>query len=408
MNETTNSEWSDELSQVVEELFVRTRLIRRHLHRHPEPSGEEFETSKYLAEQLTGFGFSPRLGPEGRGVIVDVGEPNTGLGIRSDIDALWIQDDKQTEYRSSVPGVMHACGHDGHAATVFGAIVALEEMQRLGKLPWPVGCRGIFQPAEETNRGAHEMIDAGAMDGLRALLGVHMDPSRRAGTIGVRLGDFTADCHEMEIIVLGRGAHAARPHEAVDPISAVAQLINSIYLFVPRSTDSQDPVVVTFGQIEGGHAPNAIPDKVIVRGTLRTLDTHISEATMVHIDRLMRGIAEVSGTKISIRWESGPPPVKNDLELTALLTKAGRSILGSDQVQTIHRPSMGGEDFANYLPYVKGAMFRLGCTGPVDEPHPLHSSLFDIDETALRVGAEILAHAAIEWHNPHKQSYREL
>ncbi|HSG73132.1 MAG TPA: M20/M25/M40 family metallo-hydrolase, partial [Planctomycetaceae bacterium] len=199
---------------------------------------------------------------------------------------------------------------------------------------------------------------------------------------------------------------AARPHEAVDPISAAAQLISSIYLFVPRSTDSQDPVVVTFGQIEGGHAPNAIPDKVVVRGTLRTLDTHVSIATMKHIDRLIRGIAEASETKISIRWESGPPPVKNDLELTALLTKAARSILGSDQVQTIHRPSMGGEDFANYLPYVKGAMFRLGCIGPGAEKHPLHSSLFDIDETALRIGAEILALAAIEWHNPARQSTR--
>lgn len=402
VNEPVETAWSRKLHQIVDEQFERIRQVRRHLHRQPEPSGEEFQTSLYLAERLAEFGLETKLGPEQRGVMVDLGNEEPELGLRADIDALRIHDDKQVDYCSSVDGVMHACGHDAHSATVFGALATLTEMQKRNALPWPVNCRGIFQPAEETNRGALEMIEAGALEGLHSLLGVHMDPSRMVGTIGVRQGDFTADCHEMRIEVTGRGAHAARPHEAIDPISATAQLISSIYLFVPRGTNSQDPVVVTFGQIEGGYAPNAIPDKVVVRGTLRTLDTGVSEATMRHIDRLIRGVAEASETTITIAWTSGPPPVKNDRDLTRLLIQSGRDTIGSENVKTIPRASMGGEDFANYLTQVRGAMFRLGCARADNAP-PLHSSLFDIDEESLRVGAKILAYGAILWHDPQRK-----
>ncbi len=399
MSEPTQTDWCQELDQIVEAQFDRIRQVRRHLHRQPEPSGEEFQTSLYLAERLAGFGLETTFGPDKRGIVVNVGDNPPALGLRADIDALRIQDDKQADYCSTIDGVMHACGHDAHSATVFGALVTVSEMAQRNVLPWAVSCRGIFQPAEETNHGALEMMDAGALDGLDSLLSVHMDPSRMAGTIGVRQGDFTADCHEMRIEVTGRGAHAARPHEAIDPIAATAQLISSIYLFVPRGTNSQDPVVVTFSQIEGGYAPNAIPDKVVVRGTLRTLDTGVSEATMRHIDRLIRGIAEASDTKITIAWTSGPPPVKNDRDLTRLLIHAGRHTIGGEHVQTIPRASMGGEDFANYLSHVRGAMFRLGCARSTQDP-PLHSSLFDIDESSLLVGAKVLAYAVIEWHNP--------
>lgn len=406
MSETSETDWCRELQRIVDEQFERIRQVRRHLHRQPEPSGEEFQTSLYLAERLAEFGLKPEFGPEKRGVVVNVGDDTPAVGLRADIDALRIQDDKQADYCSTVEGVMHACGHDAHSATVFGALATLTEMKKQDLLPWPFSCRGIFQPAEETNRGALEMIEAGALKGLDTLLGVHMDPSRMAGTIGVRHGDFTADCHELRIEVTGRGAHAARPHEAIDPISATAQLISSIYLFVPRGRDSQDPVVVTFGQIEGGYAPNAIPDKVVVKGTLRTLDTEVSEATMRHIDRLIRGAAEASETNITIAWTSGPPPVKNDRNLTRLLIQAGRNTIGSEHVKTIPRASMGGEDFANYLPHVRGAMFRLGCARTSNDP-PLHSSMFDIDESALAVGAKILAYAIVEWHNPERQHSTE-
>jgi amidohydrolase len=400
--------WADELTAAIGRRFEKMCTLRRHLHQNPEPSGEEVETTRYLASLLESEHLTPVIAEGGRGLWVDIGCGTEGaaaashprIGIRADMDALWITDEKSTANRSNVKGVMHACGHDAHSAVVFGAIATLAELIRSEALPWPVACRAIFQPAEETNRGALDMIKAGALEGLSDLIGLHVDPSRMVGTIGLRHGDFTADCHEVEIEVHGRGAHAARPHEAIDPVAITAQLISSIYLFVPRSTDSQDPVVITFGQILGGHAPNAIPDHVIVRGTLRTLDSEVSQATIHHIERLTRGLADASQSQISVRWQSGPPPVKNDPELVSLLLDSARSVVGERQVQTIRRPSMGGEDFANYLFHVRGAMFRLGCVAePIGAP-PLHSPLFDIDERALRVGAELLSHVVIRWCDP--------
>jgi amidohydrolase len=302
--------WADELTAVVKRRFDAMCNVRRHLHQNPEPSGQEVETTRYLASVLESEHLKPVIAENGRGLWVDVGDEDGArgaprIGIRADIDALWISDEKRTAYRSAVSGVMHACGHDAHSAVVLGAITALAELARANKLPWPVSCRAIFQPAEETNRGALEMIRAGALRGLSDLLGLHVDPSRPVGTVGLRHGDFTADCHEIEIEVHGRGAHAARPHEAIDPVAIVAQLISSIYLFVPRSTDSQDPVVITFGQVQGGHAPNAIPDHVLLRGTLRTLDADVSRATIQHIERLARGLAEASQSKIAVITAQG-------------------------------------------------------------------------------------------------------
>lgn len=393
--------WADELSIAIDQRFERMRDVRRHLHQHPEPSGHETQTTRYLASLLASENLEPKIAGGGRGLWVDSNpssEPQ--IGIRADIDALWIQDEKQVDYRSRKDGLMHACGHDAHSAIVLGAITTLAELDKHGKLPWPVACRAIFQPAEETNQGALEMVQAGALAGLTDLIGVHVDPSRRVGTVGVRHGDFTADCHELTIEIHGHGAHAARPHEAVDPIAIAAQLITSIYLFVPRNTDSQDAVVVTFGKIHGGHASNVIPDHVILSGTMRTLDSDVSGRTIKHIARLASGLASASGARIEIQWHSGPPPVKNDASLVNLLAEAGRAVVGATNVHPIRRPSMGGEDFANYLTQVRGAMFRLGIA-PSDEPAPLlHNPMFDIDERSLRMGAQILAHAIIQWCDP--------
>lgn len=393
--------WADELSIVIDQRFSRMCEVRRHLHQHPEPSGHESQTTRYLASFLASETLEPKIAAGGRGLWVDSnGSTEPQIGIRADIDALWIQDEKKVDYRSRKDGLMHACGHDAHSAIVVGAITTLSELDRLGKLPWPVSCRAIFQPAEETNQGAIEMVQAGALAGLTDLLGVHMDPSRKVGTIGIRHGDFTADCHELTIEIHGHGAHAARPHEAVDPIAIAAQLITSIYLFVPRSTDSQDAVVVTFGKIHGGHTSNVIPDHVILSGTMRTLDSCVSARTIKHIARLAGGLASASGARIDIQWHSGPPPVKNDASLVNLIAEAGRAVVGAAAVHPIRRPSMGGEDFANYLSLVRGAMFRLGCA-PSDEPAPLlHNPMFDIDENSLRIGARILAHAIVCWCDP--------
>lgn len=373
--------------------------VREHLHAHPEPSGEEWETTTLLQAQLDATRLAVTEGPGKRGLIVEPRQevPGAKIALRADIDALRIQDAKDVPYRSQRDGVMHACGHDGHAAILLGAIWALDEAERSGTLPCAVPWRAIFQPAEETALGAIDMVNAGALRDVAAILATHLDPNRPTGAVGIRAGAFTADCVELAFHILGKGGHAARPHESQDPIATAAHLISSIYLFVPRATDTHDPVVVTIGSIRGGDTPNSIPEEVHLRGTLRTFSELSRRRTLDHLQKLCRGLAETSDTRIELTCLEGPPAVTNDPDLTSLIRREATALLGADSVIELAKPSMGGEDFANYLPHVPGAMFRLGC-GPKGGPGaPLHSAHFDFQPEALAVGAKTLACAAVAW-----------
>jgi amidohydrolase len=404
--------WKQNLDAIIDGLFDQMVGIRRHLHMNPEVSGQERQTSFYLYQLLGDQGFDVRMGPEGRGVVADSVVEGSGrarglVALRADIDALRIHDEKEVPYRSRCDGVMHACGHDAHTATVFGATVALRELQQAEVLPWPIRLRAIFQPAEETATGAREMVGVGAMDDVDAILAVHVDPTRPLGKIGVRPGVFTANCDEIDIHIIGRGGHAARPHEASDPIAAAAQLINSLYLFVPRATDSQESVVITIGQVTGGHTANVIPEEVILRGTIRTLDRQVRAETFRHIERLAEGIGRMSDTRIHVEAGLSTHSVVNDPELVDLMRMATLEVAGPDSVQPIPRPSMGSEDFAHYMDYAPGAMIRLGCTSPDIGGSPLHAPDFDVDEEALRIGAKVLARAAVYWSEPRRGARSE-
>ncbi|QDU98640.1 putative hydrolase YxeP [Lignipirellula cremea] len=393
--------WSQLLDQAIDRRFPAMVELRRHLHQHPELSGHEQQTSLHLYQKLGDDGFDVRLGPEGRGVIadsVDAARSTSGwLALRADIDALRIHDRKETAYRSQRPGVMHACGHDGHTALVWGAITALSDLRREGALPWETPVRGIFQPAEETCAGAREMIHVGALQGVRAIMAVHMDPGRQVGRIGLRPGVLTANCDEMKISIVGRGGHAARPHEASDPITAAAQLIQALYMHIPRSTDSQDAVVVTIGEIRGGDNANVIPEEVTLRGTIRTLDRTVRAQTREHICRLGAGIGQTCDVKVSVDFGLGSGSVNNDPQLIHLFRRASEDRLGAEAIDNIPRASMGSEDFAFYLDHVPGAMLRLGCASETVGRSALHTPTFDIDEEALRIGAGVLARSAIYW-----------
>lgn len=394
---------ADRIDDYVDDLFPQMVGVRRWLHSHPELSGREYETTRYLQELIEQHGLTARIGPDQRGLVVDStdGPAPSGRGIialRADIDALPVLDTKQVEYRSSHRGIMHACGHDAHTATVVGALLALKRATGNGILQSPVNWRGIFQPAEESNLGALEMISAGALEGVAAIIGLHVDPSRQTGKVGIRTGALTASCDEMHILVEGRGGHGARPHECLDPIAVAAQLVSSIYLFVPRANDSQDPTVVNVCHIHGGENANVIPGEVRLEGTLRTLTDSVRRRTKEHIQQLARGLAEASGAKIDIRFVPGPPGVINDVRLTEAIRTCASDLLGEENVEKIVRPSMGGEDFAHYLSRVPGAMFRLGSrqSGRSDVTL-LHSPTFDIDEEALRIGAKLLARVVLNW-----------
>jgi amidohydrolase len=397
-----DANWPVRVDAAVDSLAEQMVALRRHLHAHPEPSGEELKTSLHLYQLFDELGLRVRMGPEGCGVVVDSrpvsGQPR--VAVRADIDALRIQDQKQTPYRSTVPEVMHACGHDAHTATVFGTLAALDQLEHEQALPWPVSWRGIFQPSEETSHGARAMIAAGAIKNVAAIVALHVDPTRRAGTIGVRSGVFTANCDELCVTVQGRGSHAARPHESNDPIAAAAELISTLYQFVPRATDSQDAVVVSFGKIHGGQNANVIPEQVVLEGTVRTLDGRVREKTIAHIRTLADGIERVTGAKLDVSFVTGIPSVYNDKGLTDIVTSTARELLGTENVVSMHRPSMGSEDFAAYLEHVPGTMFRLGAAGADGQAPGLHTPTFDVDERCLVVGAKVLARTVVEWSRP--------
>jgi amidohydrolase len=396
------TDWQKRIDEAVDALAPQMIALRRHMHAHPEPSGEELQTSLHLYQLFDEQRLPVRMGPEGCGVVVESRNQYAPrrIALRADIDALRIEDQKQTPYRSTVPEVMHACGHDAHTATVCGALMALDRLEREGTLPWPVNWRGVFQPAEETSEGARAMVGAKVLDGVDAILSIHVDPTRRAGTIGIRPGVLTASCDALRITVQGRGGHAARPHESTDPIAAAAELISTLYQFVPRATDSQDAVVVSFGQIHGGQNANVIPEQVVLDGTVRTLDRGVREKTIAHIRMLASGIEQVTGTKVEVRFEGGSPSVYNDEVLTQLVTQTATDLLGPESVAALPRPSMGSEDFAVYLDHVPGVMFRLGAAGDNGTWTGLHTPTFDVDERCLAVGAKILARSVIEWSAP--------
>ncbi|HYO23345.1 MAG TPA: amidohydrolase, partial [Lacipirellulaceae bacterium] len=238
------------------------------------------------------------------------------------------------------------------------------------------------------------------LEGVRQILALHVDPARRKGEIGIRTGAFTANCDALQIVVRGRGGHGARPHESRDPIAAAAQLITTLYQFVPRATDSLDAVVVSFGQVHGGESANVIPERVELGGTIRTLDAEVRRATIDHIRRLARGVEAITDTSIEVGLGASVPSVQNDPGATQLIAQAARHVLGEGGVREIPRPSMGSEDFACYLDHCPGAMFRLGAARDPANITPLHTPKFDIDEAALGYGTRILAAAVVLSNRP--------
>ncbi len=393
--------WRDELALAIDEYFGEMVALRRHLHRNPEPSGEEHRTSLRLYQMLAELGYSVRLGPDGCGVMADLisgTEQQEGLiALRADIDALRIQDQKTVDYCSMVSGTMHACGHDAHSAIVLGALAAIARLHHEGAIEFRPRIRGIFQPAEETCAGAKQLIAYGALENVRAAVATHVDPSREVGKIGLRKGVLTATCDEIIITVLGEGGHAARPHESRDPICAAAQLLNWLYLQIPRSTDSMESVVFTIGRIVGGHNSNVIPERVELRGTLRTLDQRVRAKTIELIQRLAQTVAVGSQTNIQVDTGIEAGAVVNDGRMVDLIEQACLGALGPQAIDKIEKPSMGSEDFAFFCEKVPAAMFRLGCVSEKGGGPGLHSPLFDLDEQSLKIGARVMAETALLW-----------
>ena len=367
--------------------------LRRHLHAHPELSGAEHRTAALVAGELRQAGWRVREGVGRTGVVAELG-PDQGpaIGLRVDMDALPIEEHTGLAYASTEPGLMHACGHDIHTAVGVGVALALAPLAP--SLPGRV--RLLFQPAEETAEGAQWMVEAGAIEGLAALYGLHVFPSIPVGSIGLRHGALTAAAAELEVEVLGEAGHGARPHQSVDAIWIAARLVGGLQEAISRRLDALQPVVLSFGRIEGGRAFNVIADRVRLLGTLRCLDTDLYEQLPQWVETTAQDICRAYGGEAIVRFRSIAPPVRNDPALTRLLEEVAVAQLGRDQVLLLDHPSLGAEDFAHYLSHLPGCMFRLGVAGP-QGCAPLHHGGFDPNEACLPLAVELLATTLRRW-----------
>ena len=370
--------------------------MRRYLHRHPELSGQEFETTKYLAERLEDAGIEFRLGPGNRGLIVDLGDQTSSqrLALRADLDALSIQDAKNVDYRSGVESVMHACGHDAHSAMLLTAILALHQI--FEHSPPDYAIRAIFQPEEETARGAQSMIDFGVLDGVTAIVGAHVDPNREVGQIGLRSGIICAHCDEVFVDVHGRGGHAARPAQAIDPVELAAKFVSECYQQVPRYGEEIE-VILSFTTIHGGHQQNVIPDEVKLVGTMRSINAEKRIKAIEAVESSAFNLSTESGGRIDVHFGLEVPSMIGDEDTTQNVRAVCQEVVGETAVTILDRPSMGGEDFAFYSRQIPAAFIRLGCKGATTGHFPLHNNRFDVDEGVLPVGAKVITQIALKF-----------
>ncbi|SRR5579883_1919914 len=385
-----------QIKDLAANLAPRLIEIRRHLHSHPELSGQEYQTAAYVAGVLSSCGLQVAEGVGKVGVIGELrgqGNDSRLLAIRTDMDALPIQERTGLPFGSRQPGVMHACGHDVHATVGLGTAMVLSQLG--AALPGSI--RFLFQPAEETAQGAAWMVQDGAMEGVTGILSVHVFPSIPAGVIGIRYGALTAAADDLEITILGESGHGARPHEAIDAIWIASQVITALQQAISRTQNPLRPVVLTIGQINGGRAPNVIAEQVKLLGTVRSLHPETSASLPSWIEQIVAGVCQIYGARYEFNYRHGTPSVQNDTAMTHLLETAAAEAWGDRGIQMLHEPSLGAEDFSIYLQHAPGSMFRLGVGFKDRHNYPLHHPQFAVDEAAIITGVVTLAYAAYRY-----------
>ncbi|WP_172194071.1 amidohydrolase [Saccharibacillus qingshengii] len=359
--------------------------IRRHLHRYPELSGEEYETTAYLRERLENLGI--RIVDYGleTGLVAEIGSGEGPIAaLRADIDALPIEEETGLEYASTRPGRMHACGHDFHAAVLIGAAQLLK--RREAELPGTV--RLLFQPAEERAKGARQLIQAGVLQGVGAVIGQHNKPDLPVGTIGITAGPIMAASDGFTVTVRGTASHAAVPEAGIDPIVTAAHIVTALQTIIGRSISAQERAVVSVTQVHAGNTWNVIPDTAVLQGTIRSFDESVHSRIKKRFAEIAGGVASAFGAEASVRWSGGPPPVVNDAALTALAGICAHG-LGLRVAEGITSPA--SEDFSFYQQKVPGVFLFVGTSGDREWHHPA----FELNDAALPGAASLLAELAV-------------
>ena len=375
-----------QLTDLAYDLAPRLVAIRRELHRFPELSGEEVHTTARLREWLTAAGIAIVPLDLPTGVVAEIrgAEPGPTIALRSDIDALPVLEETGLPFASTIPGKMHACGHDFHMATILGAAIILQQLT-------PSLCgtvRLLFQPAEEIATGANALIRAGAMAGVRAVFGLHNKPDLPSGHVGIKAGPLMAAADTITIRVTGKGGHAAIPDLTIDPVVAGSAIVMALQTAVSRSTSPLDPVVVTIASFHAGSAHNVIPPSATLEGTVRTFRSDVRAQVLESIRRLAADVAAGYGATATLEVAAGTHPVDNDPAMADLMRLAAAEV-GLPVVEAI--PTMGAEDFAAYQQLAPGCFVWMGTGCAQNWHHPA----FMVDEAVIPKGAALFAHTAM-------------
>jgi len=346
---------------------------RRHLHQKPELNFDVFETADFVKNKLKEFGCDEIVTGLGKTGVVGVIKGNLGtggtIGLRADMDALPIEEITGKPYASTVPGKMHACGHDGHTAMLLGAAKYLAETRNFAG-----SVAVIFQPAEEGGGGGNEMVKDGMMErfAIDKVFGMHNMPSLPVGQFAIRPGAIMAATAEFTITVKGKGGHAALPHRAIDPIVAGSQLVTALQTIASRSTDPAEAIVVSVTKFIAGSAYNVIPEHAVLAGTVRTLKKEVAKLAQERMAAICRGVAEVTGTEVDLDYDANYPVTFNHLEETVFAGDVAATIAGEPQVHREIQPLMGGEDFSYMLEARPGAFIFIGNGDSANLHHPAY------------------------------------
>ena len=382
----------------VDKVKKKAIAYRRDFHSNPELGYKEERTSSIIKSFLDDLGIEYYSSTK-TGIIATIYGKNPNgptIGIRADMDALPITDKKLTSYASKVKGVMHACGHDAHTAILMGTSEALNNLKDdlLGNV------RLIFQPAEETDGGAKQMIADGALKDpdVSCVIGLHMDENIDSGCIGIKYGVLSAASNPFELTIEGRGAHGAYPHKGVDAIYASALMITALQSIISREIDPLDSAVITIGKINGGEAQNAICNEVVLSGIIRTLDMNVRKLVLSRMEDVVSGITHSIRCEYRLNITESYPCLENNTSVVNLIKNAAIKQIGEEKVINMARPGLGVDDFAYFGQHVPSAYFRLGSRNVAKGIiHTAHSSLFDIDEDSIEIGIKVYCQAVVDF-----------
>jgi len=387
----------DSVKELSEKYFDDTVENRRHLHAHPELSYKEHNTAKYVAQQLKAFGLEPIEGVADTGVVATVQGKNPSkqvVALRADMDALPIQEKNEVSYKSTVSGVMHACGHDVHTASLLTTSRILNELRE----HFEGTVKFIFQPGEEKNPGgASLMIKDGVLKNPepKSIVGQHVMPLIPVGKIGFREGMYMASCDEIYLTVIGKGGHGAAPDLAVDPIVIASHIVIALQQIISRNASPKQPTVLTFGNIIGEGATNIIPNEVKIAGTFRAMNEEWRESALQKIKKMAESIAEGMGGKCEVNISRGYPFLQNDPALTKRIRSAAEQYVGKENIVDLDI-TLGAEDFSYYSQVIPASFYRLGTRNESKGiTSYVHTPTFNIDEEALRIAPGLMAWMAL-------------